>query len=95
VNSHAITLAGSNLPTYKVTQRQYAVAANPNAMNEAHTGEYTGKTAGAVNVTTSTVSTSSRWTLPPYSITAIDYSIGSKSTAHTPAFSPAVSSGSQ
>jgi hypothetical protein len=95
VNSHAIALAGSNLPTGTVTQRQYAVAANPNAMNEAHTGEYTGKTAGAVNVTTSTVSASSTWTLPPYSITAIDYVVESKPTAQTPAPSPAVTLGSQ
>jgi hypothetical protein len=80
-NSHAIALAGSNLPAGTVTQRQYAVAVNPNTMSEAHTGEYTGKTAGAVNVTTSSVKMSSTWTLPPYSITAIDYAVGGTPTA--------------
>jgi hypothetical protein len=77
-NSHTIVLAGSNQPRGTITQRQYAIAANPNAMNEAHSGTYTGTTAGAVNVTTSKIGAPSTLTLPPYSVTAIDYTIGSK-----------------
>jgi len=73
VASHTISLAGSNLPTGTVTQRQYAVTSNPNAMNEADSGTYTGNVAGAVSITNSRIAAPTSLTLPPYSVTAIDY----------------------
>lgn len=87
-NSHEIILKGSNLPTGTVAQRQYAIAANPNAMNEAHSGTYTGTTAGAVNVTTSNINAASALTLPPYSITAIDYAVESNPALGKPTATP-------
>jgi hypothetical protein len=80
-NVHTITLNGANHPSGTVTQRQYVVAANPNAMNEAHSGEYTGSTRGAVNVAVTKIDAPASLTLPSYSITAIDYSVGAKSAS--------------
>jgi hypothetical protein len=91
-SSHAIVLTGANLPSGMVTQRQYAVAANPDAMNEAHSGTYTGTTSGTVNVTTGSIRAPSTLTLPAYSVTAIDYTADSKFNAGMPASSPAPAS---
>ncbi|MFC5861113.1 hypothetical protein ACFPT7_02285 [Acidicapsa dinghuensis] len=74
-DSHTISFAGTHLPTGSVTMRQYSVAADPNAMNEADTGSYTGRFKAEINQTTQGVPAPTTLTLPPYSATAIDYKL--------------------
>ena len=86
--SHTLSFAGSNPPTGSVTQRQYAPAALDD-MNEAPTGQDSSSTSASVAIETSTLSSPSSITLPPYSVTALDYTALSAPILAAPKFSPA------
>ena len=87
-SSHTISFSGTNPPQGTVTQRQYAPAALDD-MNEAPSGTVTNQTQATVALETSTLSSPSSITLPPYSVTALDYTTGGVTTAATPTFLPA------
>lgn len=90
-NSHTIAFSGTNPPAGTVTQRQYSPA-NLNDMNEANTGTVTNKAKATVALTTSTLSNPLGLTLPPHSVTALDYTaVGTPQTVQvsTPVISPA------
>lgn len=87
-NSHAITFAGTNPPNGSVTIRQYAAGANPNAMNEADTGKYTGRFKAQVNQTVQTTTAPGTLSLPPGSATAIDYKVAGPATEQTANHAP-------
>ncbi len=86
-NPHTLTFAGSNTPTGAVTQRQYAPS-SLDAMNEAPTGTASNHSPAAVAIETSSLSSPSSITLPPYSVTALDYSATTTQAAAMPSFSP-------
>lgn len=85
-NNHTLSLSGSNPPTGTVTQRQFAPA-SLNEMNEAPTGTATNSTQATVSVTTSSLSSPTSITLPPYSVTALDYTAAGLAVVATPTFS--------
>ncbi|MGA2350887.1 MAG: chitobiase/beta-hexosaminidase C-terminal domain-containing protein, partial [Terracidiphilus sp.] len=87
-NSHSINFSGTNPPAGTVTQRQYAPSALDD-MNEAHMGALTNLTPATVFIETSTLSSPSSITLPPFSATALDYTSTGLTTAAAPTFSPA------
>jgi hypothetical protein len=87
-SSHTLTFSGINLPTGTVTQRQLASAAL-NDMNEAPTGTATNLTAATVAIETTTLSSPNSISLPPYSVTALDYTASGAQAAAMPTFSPA------
>ena len=87
-NSRTIGFAGTNPPQGTVTQRQYAPGALDD-MNEAPTGYPTYQTPATVAINTSTLSSSGSITLPPFSVTALDYSVSGLPIAASPTFSPA------
>ena len=89
VNNHTINLAGANLPAGSVTKRQYAPAAL-DQLNEAPTGENTSTAPAPVAVEISTLSSPASIVLPPFSVTAIDYSIAAATV--TPVATPTFSS---
>src|SRR5208337_3413549 len=78
---------GSNPPSGSVTQRQYAPAALDD-MNESPTGQNSYNTSAPVSIETSTLSSPSSITLPPYSVTALDYTAASEPISATPTFTP-------
>jgi hypothetical protein len=78
--AHTVALAGNNVPTGTVTTRQLAPS-SLDLLNEAHTGTATNKTAMATTVTSSSSPASNTVSLPPYSLTALDYSASSTSSA--------------
>ena len=86
-NSHTISFSGTNLPQGTVTQRQYAPAALDD-MNEAPSGTLTNLAPVTVAIETSTLSSPGSITLPPYSATALDYTIAGSTAAAAPTFSP-------
>jgi hypothetical protein len=87
-SSHTISFAGTNPPYGEVTQRQFAPAALDD-MNEAPTGTATNLTPATVATETSSLSTPASIILPPYSVTALDYTAQGLAAAAMPAFSPA------
>jgi LysM repeat protein len=89
--SHTVSFAGTNPPIGTVTQRQYAPAALDD-MNEAPTGTATNQTQATVAIDTSTLSSPSSISLPPFSVTALDYTAEGLTAAAAPAFSPAAGS---
>ena len=86
--SHTISFAGTNPPAGAVTQRQYAPASLDD-MNEAHTGTASNQTAATVAIETSSLSSPGSITLPPHSVTALDYTTGGQAAAAEPTFTPA------
>jgi hypothetical protein len=72
--SHSMAFAGTHPPRGTVTQRQYAFA-DPNLMNEAPTGTPTNHAPTTVALTSSTIADPASVTLPPFSVTALDYSL--------------------
>jgi hypothetical protein len=87
-NSHTVTFSGNNAPTGTVTKRQYAPS-GLDLLNEAPNGTNDQNSPMRVNLTTSTLSSPTSITLPPYSVTALDYTAASAPYASAPAFSPA------
>jgi LysM repeat protein len=90
-SSHSVGFAGTNPPEGTVTQRQYAPAALDD-MNEAPSGTATNLTPATVSIETTTLSSPSSITLPPFSVTALDYTAAGLTTAAAPTFSPAAGS---
>jgi hypothetical protein len=87
-SSHTLSFGGINPPTGTVTQRQYAPGALDD-MNEAPTGTATTLTAAKASIDTSTLSSPSSINLPPFSVTALDYTSAGAQAAAMPTFSPA------
>jgi Chitobiase/beta-hexosaminidase C-terminal domain len=87
-NSHALTFGGINPPSGTVTQRQYAPSALDD-MNEAPTGTATNQAPATVAIETSSLTSPSSITLPPFSVTALDYTSPGAQAAAMPTFSPA------
>jgi hypothetical protein len=87
-SSHTLTFAGTNPPSGTVTQRQLAPAALNN-MNEVPTGTATNLTAATVAIGTSTLTSPNSISLPPFSVTALDYTASGSLVAAMPAFRPA------
>ncbi|MGA3072031.1 MAG: chitobiase/beta-hexosaminidase C-terminal domain-containing protein, partial [Terracidiphilus sp.] len=90
-SSHTVTFSGTNPPSGTVTQRQYAPAALDD-MNEAPSGTVTNLTPATVSIETSTLSSPSSIALPPFSVTALDYTAAGLTTAAAPTFSPVAGS---
>ncbi|MDR3659488.1 MAG: chitobiase/beta-hexosaminidase C-terminal domain-containing protein, partial [Mycobacterium sp.] len=86
--SHTVSFAGTNPPAGAVTQRQYAPA-SLDSLNEAPTGTVSNQTAATVAVETSSLSSPGSITLPPHSVTALDYTTGGQASAAAPTFTPA------
>jgi hypothetical protein len=63
-----------------VTQRQFAPS-TLDQMNETPTGKVTSRTPATSSIKTTTLSGPSSITLPPFSATALDYTIGGQSAA--------------
>jgi hypothetical protein len=90
-SSHAVTFAGSNIPYGTVTQRQYAPS-SPDLLNEAPTGSLTNLTPAKVGLTSATLNNPTQITLPPLSVTALDFTSGYSTTAGSVA-TPVLSEG--
>jgi hypothetical protein len=71
-SSHTISFGGTNPPTGAVTQRQYSPGALDD-MNESPTNTLTNLTAATVAINTTSLSSPASVTLPPFSVTALDY----------------------
>jgi LysM repeat protein len=89
--SHTVNFTGTNPPAGSVTQRQYAPAALDD-MNEAPTGTATNQTQATVAIDTSSLSSPSSISLPPFSVTALDYTASGLTAAAAPTFSVAAGS---
>ena len=91
-NSHSISFSGTNPPQGSVTVRQLAPK-GLNDMNETHTGTATMLASANVSIQTSSLSNPTSVTLPPFSATALDYTVNGSTTptatAASPVFSPA------
>lgn len=88
-SSHKISFSGTNAPSGTVTQRQFAPS-SLNDLNEAASGSNSNTAQALTAIETSTLSSPASITLPPNSVTALDYSTsGSLPTAAAPSFSPA------
>ena len=85
-NSHTVSFAGTNLPSGSVTEREYAPSQVDN-LNEAPTGAATNMTPATVALYTSSLSSPSSLSLPPYSVIALDFTVASLGTVATPTFS--------
>jgi hypothetical protein len=90
-SSHTLKFGGINPPAGTVTQRQLAPGAL-NDMNEAATGTATTSTQATVSIDTSSLSSPSSISLPPYSVTALDYTSSGLQAAAMPTFSPGAGS---
>ncbi|MGA7831329.1 MAG: chitobiase/beta-hexosaminidase C-terminal domain-containing protein, partial [Terracidiphilus sp.] len=90
-SSHTISFSGTNPPLGTVVQRQYAPGALDD-MNEALSGTATNQTPASVAIETSSLSSPSTITLPPFSVTALDYTTTGLTTVATPTFSPSAGS---
>ena len=86
--SHTLKFDGTNPPFGSVTQRQYAPS-DLDEMNEAPTGTATNLTQATSAIETSTLSSPTSITLPPFSVTALDYTAQGLAAAAMPTFSPA------
>ncbi|MGA3048811.1 MAG: hypothetical protein ABSD67_19420, partial [Terracidiphilus sp.] len=80
--SHTLNFAGTNPPAESVTQRQYAPA-SLNDMNESPAEQNSLNTSATVAIETSTLSSPGSITLPPYSVTALDYTAASEPVSAT------------
>jgi hypothetical protein len=87
-SSHTISFGGINPPSGTVTQRRFAPSALDD-MNEAPTGTATTQTAATVSIDTTTLSSPGSVSLPPFSVTALDYTAPGQQAAAMPTFSPA------
>jgi Chitobiase/beta-hexosaminidase C-terminal domain len=87
-NSHTINFSGTNPPFGTVTVRQYAPS-DLDEMNEAPTGTATNRTAATSAIETSSLSSPTSISLPPFSATALDYTAQGLAAAAMPTFSPA------
>jgi hypothetical protein len=87
-SNHTVSFSGTNPPAGTVTQRQYAPGALDD-MNEAPTGTATNLTAATVSIETTTLSSPSSISLPPFSVTALDYTSTGVTAAAAPTFTPA------
>lgn len=76
---HTVTFAGTNTPTGTVTTRQIAPS-SLGLLNEANSGSPTNTTAMATSLTSVSGSASSTIALPAFSVTALDYSLGTPTT---------------
>jgi hypothetical protein len=85
--SHTINFGGTNPPYGTVTQRQYAPS-DLDEMNEAPTGTATNLTQATSAIETTTLSSPTSITLPPFSVTALDYMAQGLAAAAMPIFSP-------
>jgi hypothetical protein len=74
-STHTVSFAGTNPPQGTVTVRQVAPPAL-DSLNEAATGTPTNHTAATVTQTQTTVTNPSNITLPAFSATALDFSVG-------------------
>ena len=72
--AHTVSFAGTNPPAGSVTVRQLAPP-SLDSLNEAATGHVTNATPATMATATSTVSNPASLTLPPHSVTAIDYNV--------------------
>ena len=79
--SHSVSFTGTNVPSGTVTQRQYAPG-SPDLLNEAPTGSNSNATPASVFVTSAQITAPTSMTLPPLSVTAIDFTAGT--TGGTP-----------
>jgi hypothetical protein len=86
-SSHTISFGGTNPPFGSVTVRQYAPS-DLDEMNEAPTGTATNLTQATSAIETSSLSSPTSITLPPFSATALDYTAQGLSAAAMPTFSP-------
>jgi hypothetical protein len=86
-SSHNLSFGGINPPAGTVTQRQFAPGALDD-MNEAATGTATNLTPSKVAIKTTTIAGPTSISLPPYSVTALDYTVLPAPTAATPTLSP-------
>ncbi len=78
--AHTVTFSGPNTPKGNVLERQFAPV-QLDALNEAPTGSNTNLTPATFRITTTKVARfnpASGVSLPPHSITAIDYSVGAR-----------------
>ena len=87
-NSHTINFGGTNPPYGTVTVRQYAPS-DLDEMNEAPTGIATNLTLATSAIDTYSLSSPSSIALPPFSVTALDYTAQGLAAAAMPTFSPA------
>jgi hypothetical protein len=89
-NSHTLAFSGTNTPSGAVVQRRYAPSSLDD-MNETHSGTLTNKAQATVALSTTALSSPTSLTLPPYSVTALDYTAGGSQEAQTatPSISPA------
>jgi hypothetical protein len=85
-NSHAVSFSGTNPPAGTVIERQYAPSSLDD-MNEAHSGTATNQTQATVVLDSSSLSNPASVTLPPYSVTALDFT-ANVSPAATPVITP-------
>lgn len=93
-SSHTLAFAGTNPPSGAVTQRQYAPSGLDD-LNEAPTGKPSNTAKATVVLTSTTLSSPKSITLPPHSVTALDYVGGSGAQVTqtaTPSISPAAGS---
>jgi len=80
--SHTISFTGTNPPQGEVTRRRLAPKAL-DEMNEAPTGHATNRTPATVLLNTSSLSSPVSITLPPFSVTALDYIAGAQTAVAT------------
>ena len=73
-NTHSLAFAGTDGPTGSVIVRQYAPPAL-NSLNEAPTGQSSYATPATVAISTFAVPNPSSFSLPPHSVTALDYGV--------------------
>ena len=88
-NSRTLAFSGTNVPSGTVTQRQFAPAGLDD-MNESPTGTVTNTTKAKVVLTTTTLSSPNSLTLPPHSVTALDY-VAAGSSPSTQVAAPSIS----
>lgn len=89
-NAYTISFAGTNPPTGAVNVRQIAPS-SLDELNEAPTGTPTNQTPATVVIDSSSLSSPSSFTLPPHSVSSLDYTAGgaAPSTLAQPTISPA------
>jgi hypothetical protein len=85
--SHSLSFGGTNPPSGTVTVRQYAPS-DLDEMNEAPTGTRTNLVQATSAMETSSLSSPTSIALPPFSVTALDYTAAGLSAAAMPTFSP-------
>jgi hypothetical protein len=76
-NTHTLSFGGDNPPSGSVTQRQYAPAPLDDG-NESPIAKNSNNTSATVSIETSALSNPRSITLPPHSVTAVDYTAASE-----------------